>query len=472
MGLFVNTNVSSLNAQRNLGHSSRGLATSIERISSGLRINSAGDDAAGLAISERFHSQIRGLSRAMRNANDAISLTQVAEGALQETTDILQRIRELSVQAANDVNTDSDRQAVQDEVDQLVDELNRIGDTTTFNRRNLLDGSFNDAFFHVGAFARETVRLSLRDARASSIGRHAGATGAAVSDDALVNGDVIVNGVTIRATQATDDTLSTSLATASAVAKASAINDSSEFHGVTARALPTQLTGVARMQGGQLDGDNYLVLNGVVITDFDVGPDDAGHELTRAINEHSGDTGVIASHGINGALVLTAEDGRNIDLRAVGNAAQIAGVPPVLVQTASIHLTSDEDIVLSGANEAWTGFGDDQRVAVSDVDAVSTIDLRSRQGANTAIEIIDRAIQDINDDRVQVGAVANRLQTTLDTLANSVERSTAARSQIIDADFAHETAQLSRYQILVQAGTSILGQANSQPQAALSLLQG
>ena len=177
MGLFINTNVSSLNAQRNLNGSTSALARSFQRLSSGLRINSAKDDAAGLAISTRFTSQIRGLNQAIRNTNDGISLAQTAEGALQESTNVLQRIRELAVQSANDSNSASDRESLDAEVQQLIDELNRIGNTTTFNGQRILDGSFIQSFFHVGANARETIGVAVRDARATALGRAAVAGG-------------------------------------------------------------------------------------------------------------------------------------------------------------------------------------------------------------------------------------------------------------------------------------------------------
>jgi len=252
MGLIINTNMSSLNAQRNLLFSTNKLAKSFQRLSSGLRINTAGDDAAGLAISERFTSQIRGLGQAIRNANDAVSLVQVTEGALQESTSILQRIRELAVQAASDVNTTADRESLQAEVDQLKDELKRIGDTTTFNGQKLLDGTFTDKYFHVGMNFRETVRVRVRDARSETIGRWAVQTGIQVTTNALAAGDVFLNGVTVRATRPEDDLLSTTYATGSAIAKAAAINDSTSFTGISAYANPAVRGGVGNIAGSNL----------------------------------------------------------------------------------------------------------------------------------------------------------------------------------------------------------------------------
>lgn len=327
MGLVVNTNVSALNAQRNLFHSTARLNKSFQRLSSGLRINTAGDDAAGLAISERFTTQIRGLSQAIRNANDAISLAQVAEGALQESTNVIQRMRELAVQAGNDTNTDQDRRAIQDEIDQLVLELDRIGNTTRFNSKVLLDGSFLDAYFHVGAYAQETVRVQIRDARAITVGRQATFTGINVTLNPLAAGDLTVNGVAIRATQPVDDTLSTAAQDASAIAKARAINDSTANTGVTAKVLPAQFTAPNPITGGILDGANNIVINGVIITGFTATPDDADGALLKAINEEFSRTGVRAFLDVNHHLALRAEDGRNIDVVVNGAAGAFLGVP-------------------------------------------------------------------------------------------------------------------------------------------------
>ncbi len=284
MGLIVNTNVAALNAQRNLLFSGGKLAKSFQRLSSGLRINTAGDDAAGLSISERFTSQVRGLNQSVRNANDAISLVQVAEGALQESTNILQRMRELAVQSASDVNTDADRQALQDEVGQLKAELERIGDTTTFNQQKVLDGSFLDKRFHIGMNFRENIGVRVDDSRAKTLGRTAVNTGTAVTTNGIAADDIAINNVTIRTTTAVDDSVSTSFATGSAIAKASAINDSTKFTGVSAYVNTTTRAGRAQVTGGQLDQTDYITINGKVITGISVVQGDADHTLVEAIN--------------------------------------------------------------------------------------------------------------------------------------------------------------------------------------------
>lgn len=472
MGLAVNTNIPALNAQRNLFHATLRLDKSFERLSSGLRINNAGDDAAGLAISERFTTQIRGLSQAIRNANDAISLAQVAEGALQESTDVIQRMRELSVQAANDTNTDADRRAIQDEIDQLVTELDRIGNTTRFNSKVLLDGTFLDAYFHVGAYFQETVRVQIRDARAITVGRQATFTGVNVPLNPLAAGDLTINGVAIRATLPVDDTLSTAAQDASAIAKARAINDSTDSTGVTAKVLPTEYTAPNAITGGALNGVDNLVINGVIITGFTAAGDDADTKLVRAINEEFSKTGVRASLDVNHHLKLVAEDGRNIDLVVNGAAGGMLGIPASTTQTGAINLYSENQIQLGGANEAFIGFAPAQLIGVTTVEAAATVSVLTRREANDSLLKLDRSLGQIAADRAGLGAFINRLQSTVSNLTNTVENSSAAKSRIMDTDFAKETTELTRNQIAQQAGISVLSQANSGPQQILSLLQG
>ena len=477
MGLIINTNVSSLNAQRNLLFSTGKLAKSFQRLSSGQRINTAGDDAAGLSISERFTSQIRGLNQSVRNANDAISLVQVAEGALQETTSILQRMRELSVQAASDVNTQADREALNEEISQLQQELGRIGESTTFNGQKLLDGSFQDKFFHVGMNFRESVRVRVRDARAETIGRWAVQTGNAVTTNALAAGDLFLNGVTVRSTRAQDDTVSTTFATGSAIAKAAAINDSTSFTGVSAYANPAVRASVASVAGGTLDQNDNIVINGVTITGLTVAADDANDSLIQAINAEFDETGVVAARDANGRIQLTANDGRNIELVFNGQGGVISGLAPNAalardVTTGTVTLHSEGQYQVTGNNEGFIGFQDNALIGVSTQQSIDKVDVSSRDGANLALLIIDRALKQVTADRAQLGAVQNRLDSTISNLTTVSENASAARSRILDADFALETANLARNQVLQQAGTSILAQANSSAQQVLSLLQG
>ena len=423
-----------------------------------------------MSISERFNSQIRGLTQGIRNANDSISLVQVAEGALQESTAVLQRMRELAVQAASDVNTAADRRAIQLEIAQLNDELQRIGDTTTFNQQKLLDGTFNDKFFHIGMNFQERVAVRIRDARSETIGRVASQTGGPVDTNVLNGDDLAINGISIRATVLSDDQISTTLRAASAIAKAEAINDSSEFTGVSAYVTKSERAASGEITGGVLDESNYIMINDRIFTGFRVEEGDANESLIDAINADLELTGVFAERDRNGQIVLSAADGRNIDVQAVGNADVITGLSTD-VTTASVRLISDNQFQLTGTNEVGVGFGDDAIVAVTVANSVKSLNVETREGANDALLILDRAISQVSSDRSELGAIQNRMQSTIANLASVTENAAAAKSRILDADFAAESAALARNQVLTQAATTILAQANQVPQQALSLLQ-
>ena len=478
MPLNINTNVASLSAQRNLGKSTKSLASSFQRLSSGLRINSAKDDAAGLAISSRFTAQIRGLNQAVRNTNDGISLAQTAEGALDESSNILQRVRELGVQAANDTNTQGDRESIQEEVSQLIGELDRIASTTNFNSNNILDGSFLGANFHVGANARETITVNLADARAGALGRQVRVTGTTgvstvAATGAFAAGDVTINSVVVRATEAADDTVSTTLNATSAIAKGTAINDSSEFTNVRAIVESAVVTGGA-ITATVLDSSNYIQINDQIVTGFQVQNNDADGSLVNAINAVASESGVVASLNSSQRLVLTAVDGRNIDVDQVLGGSATGLVDGVT--GGSLTLQSDEQVSLTLAATGAAklgGLGISGGTAVFGVNsdkAISTVDVTTRAGANLAIDIADVALDQVSKLRGQLGAVQNRLESTVNNLQATSENLSAARSRILDADFAEETAQFSRNQIIQQAGISVLAQANQQPQVALSLL--
>jgi flagellin len=512
MGLFINTNQSALNAQRRLTSTSSSLSRSFERLSSGLRINGAKDDAAGLSITNRFSAQIRGLNQAVRNSNDGISLAQTAEGALNETTNILQRIRELAVQAANDTNNSSDRASLQAEVDQLKSELDRISTTTNFNGNKLIDGSFLARDIQVGANVGETLSVSIAGASTDQLGRQArydtyDATNDAyttVSSDAIVGGNLSFSNAkgdfTIRDTVAADDQVSTTelgnFNNVSAVAKAAAINDSSISSGVRAIVGETTLSGGSRIAGDELDETDYLTLNGKEISGFTVESNDASGSLVDAINAESDDTGVIASLSDDGALQLTAADGRNIELSFSSEALSdnlgfsAAGVPSAsaavtfsvagggapnggsvaYVATGRITLQSDDLFQMTGGSLIGFADVDDAVYGVNSEKAMSSVDVSTRAGAIEALDIVDLAIEHVSSSRANLGALQNRLESTINNLSTTSENLTASRSRIMDADFAAETAMLSRNQIIQQAGVSILAQANQQPQIALALL--
>ncbi len=480
MGLYVNTNISSLNARRALNKTSGGMAKSFQRLASGLRINTAKDDAAGLQIASRLDAQVRGIGAAVRNTNDGISLAQTVEGALDESGNILQRIRELSVQAANDINTLEDRESIQAEVDQLVSELDRIANTTTFNNQKVLDGSFTGAKFHVGANARETISVGVQDARSDKLGqqaRYSSANDIQIEGGAqeLQDNDVVINGVTIRATDETDDQLSTTLNNASAISKAAAINDSTEFTGVRAIVDSTVVVGSGDITAVTLDSTNNLTINGEVITSVRIQNNDSDGTLVNAINAHADDTGVVASLDEDHRLVLEAADGRNVEVTVSGNATRlgIAAAAGTTVTGGRLTLQSEDQFFMDG--NAIDKLGDvggagATLFGVNGDLSVRNVDLTSREGANTAIEIVDVAISQVSSIRADLGAIQNRMESTIRNLQTGAENLSAAKSRIKDADFAHETAEFAKNQILQQAGVSILSQANQAPNVALSLI--
>jgi len=381
MALVINTNVMSLNAQRNLTTSGSQLATALQRLSSGLRINSAKDDAAGLAITERMTSQIRGLNQAVRNANDGISLAQTAEGALGEIANNLQRIRELAVQASNASNSQSDREALNAEVQQLLAEIDRVANTTQFNNVKILDGSFTGQVFQVGANAGETISV-----------------GAIIDANTAAIGSVDVAKSTINVSSLTD--FNTAIAA-----------------------------------GG-------LTINGVDIGAIDAASsaDHRAQQLISAINAKYAETGVSAE--------LSA-DGTQIVLTGAGN-IEIAG---------------------STNDAAVAGWANDDTIAAAPTSGISTLNVTTFGDAQTAIRQVDEALTQINSARADLGAVQNRFVSVVANLQTAAENLSASRSRILDADFAAETAALTRAQILQQAGTAILAQANAVPQNVLSLLR-
>lgn len=476
MSLTINTNVASLNAQRNLGASQMDLNKSMQRLSSGLRINSAKDDAAGLAISDRMTAQIRGLNQAARNANDGISLAQTAEGALQESTNILQRMRELAVQSANDTNTSSDRASLQSELSQLQAELDRIATTTTFNGQRLLDGSFSGGTFQVGANAGETITFGISSAKASSIGAIAEDTGTEVTGSAATDITVALgSSAAVNISSSNDFAVSgdTYRDGTSAYAKAAALNDAG-LPGFSATASTSGDTTWADV-GGSATDTYTLAVNGVSIySGADASTAITITDVRDAINLHSSDTGVAASVN-GGTLTLTAADGRNIyiaesetsgDGRGIANGSGDFADAATDTYRGTLTLSATDTIDLGGTI-AELGYTTD--IAV-DTNGVDSIDISTRAGAETAMKRVDSALATIDSIRGGLGAVQNRFESTIANLNNVSENLSAARSRILDADIAQETSAMTKNNILQQAGVSILAQANQAPQLALSLL--
>ena len=379
MASFINTNINSLNAQRNLGMSQSSLATSMQRLSSGLRINSAKDDAAGLAISERMTTQVRGLNQAARNANDGISLAQTAEGALGQVSDNLQRIRELAVQSSNSTNTATDRAAMQKEVAQLQSEVQRVATQTQFNGTNLLDGSFTSKSFQVGANAGQSINVnSIANVQTANLGsaKFAEAIGTAALDATSTTTGLTINGVAIADV-----------------------------------AVPASGATAAGQQSS----------------------------IVSAINDKSDQTGVFASVDGTGVLKLSS-------LKAATDITVVPGT------STNLNVTT-------------------ATAASATAKTLSNVDISTFVGAQQALGIADASLNTVNSTRADLGAIQNRFSSVVANVQTSAENLTASRSRIQDADFAAETANLSRAQVLQQAGTAMVAQANQLPQGVLALLR-
>lgn len=534
MALTVNTNVASLNAQRNLGSSSSSLATSLERLSSGSRINSAKDDAAGLQISNRLTSQINGLSVAVKNANDGISLAQTAEGALQESTNILQRMRDLALQSANGGNGDAERKALNDEVVQLKNELDRISTTTKFGSKSLFDGGFAENI-QVGAQANETISVKIGSFRTTDLGT----TASRDATKASLTAGAAPTSLTIAATTVTtpqvDGTASTLVGAAPArLDFDNSAGDSSDanatieinFDGNSESVL---LDGVyadnqeladainAGLVGTSLEGLVTATDNGTGITLTEVDATSlysgsavtvtAGADATVVFGASTANTGTAGTPAVtaagnnqfdiavNGgtASTITIDAGTyttlesladNINQQIAADAGLKGEVRATVSEGKLQFVTTDTgsaaDITVTettGATGGITNLGFTTGATAAGVDegaqaanSVEKIDITTVDGAQAAIATIDAALQEVDVTRASLGAIQNRFDSTISNLQNVSENASAARGRIQDTDYAAETANLTKNQILQQAGTAILAQANQLPQAVLSLL--
>ncbi len=541
MSQVINTNIASLNAQRNLNATSGSLQTSLQRLSSGLRINSAKDDAAGLAISERFTAQIRGLDQARRNANDGISLSQTAEAALQSSGDILQRIRELAIQSANATNSSGDRAALNAEVQQLTQELQRIATTTEFNGQKLLDGSFTSAKFQVGANANQTITATSGNFQTNAFGNYR--IGGLATSSGTPNGvgDLVVGsnadgqlttGVTGNTSGIQGDTITianslgskelTYPAGASAEDIANRINQAET--GVRASALTSFVLGADDENGTDqfLQGSSYSfhlasdtaagqAPDSFVTVSFSIGGSASGvgasssahlSAAVQAFNDVSGRTGFVAriveTDNGNFGIQLTSEAGK--DLR-ITNDSQTGN--DIAIENLSVldgDATTSGTIVSLAAQGSAGGWGDTESVwltgqlildsdrsfslTTSETDILlnagtvggqlqtaERMDISTVDAANRTLAIVDSALSAVTNQRARYGALQSRFENTISNLQSTSENLSASRSRIRDADFAAETANLTRAQILQQAGTAMLAQANQIPQQVLQLLQ-
>ncbi len=503
MASTINTNVASLTAQRNLGTSQTSLNTSIQRLSSGLRINSAKDDAAGLAISERFTGQIRGLNQAVRNANDGISLAQTAEGALKASGDILQRVRELAVQSANASNSASDRQALQAEVGQLVSELDRISQTTEFNGAKLLNGSFGTQQFQVGANANQTIVAATANLRTSVYGnnQNTSANGSGSGASATSWGTNGVTGGTLAVNGALGSKNITITANDTAKAMADNINLQTANTGVTASArteAQLSFTSVGAYTF-ELRADNAPTSPALGQTvSFNVTALNTADGLSNAvsaINEQASKTGITASlNSTNDGVVLTSASGQDIGIyksatsganagavniqklqangTAIGAADTLAAASGADQSTVSGYVVLDSDKSFSTNATTTNAFNTTAPAdSASDLQEVANLDVTTFKKATEALKTVDSGLAFINGERAKLGALQSRFETSIGNLQVTSENLSASRSRILDADFAAETANLSRAQILQQAGTAMVAQANQLPQGVLALLR-
>ena len=496
MAATINTNVASLTAQRNLGTSQMSMNTAIQRLSSGLRINSAKDDAAGLAISERFTSQIRGLNQAVRNANDGISLAQVAEGAMGAAGNILQRVRELAVQSANASNSAGDRQALQQEVGQLVAELDRISQTTEFNGAKLLDGTFGTQQFQVGANANQTIVAATANLRTSVYGNNqnvasngsgigASATQATAGTNGVTTGLVSISGYLGTGTL-------TVAANASAKTTADQINAVKADTGVTATArTEVRLGGMAAIGSYSLTlvGDNTAAgaERTVSFSLTSATGTDRLSAAVSAINEQAAKTGINASLNSDGSqIILSNATGNNIVVGDTTNANAAAvtvtaydaagastGTATTLAADANVENVNTGGYIVLDSEKSFavTSASNQLDAGGSTLQTVASLDVTTFSKATEALKTVDSSLAFINGERAKLGALQSRFESSIASLQITSENLSASRSRILDADFAAETANLSRAQILQQAGTAMVAQANQIPQGVLALLR-
>jgi flagellin len=489
MGFNINTNIGAMNAHMMSLGNNKELDKSLAALSSGLRINKASDDASGLAIANQLRSQAQGLGQAISNANDGINLAQTADGALEEYTNIINTIRTKAIQASSDGQNADSRMAIQRDINKLLEEADNIAKTTSFNGMQLLDGSYSNKNFQIGAYSNETVGLSISSARTTTMGQFAQKESVAVNNTAT-SANIVINGTALGVSATgTDATLNDLAESAdSAMMKAVEINEVSSVTGVTADAN-TEVKGVSGVGGGSFAaGDVYL--NGVDLGAVTFSANDSSGSLVSAFNKISDKTGVTASIADGGKLVLTSEDGSNVQLGGAASsgtdlsAAELTslGFTNIDVNGAgsaayaeisrgTITLESDNAITINAhadvANIGFAAAGE----SVSVANGLSTADVTTYEAAQLTIKKTDHALKQIDTIRSDIGSVQNQLESTVRNISVTQVNVTAAESTIRDVDFAAESANLQKRNILAQSGVYALSQANSAQQNVMRLLQ-
>jgi flagellin len=504
MALQINTNVGALMASASASSASKSMATSMNRLATGMRINTAADDAAGVAIASRLTSEIRGTNQAVRNAADGQALIDTAEGAQTEIVNILQRMRELSVQAANDTNSSDDRLALNDEVEQLTAELDRIADTTTWAGQKLLDGSFVTKTLQIGADIGQSLNVSQKSMRASDIGEFkidtTAVTMVAAANVGAATNTLTSTGVTVLGKDGT--AAATVAAKSSAATLAAAINTDTSSTGVKASAHTAIRFSMSGTPAGQTSmslqgGGSAVVVSATVTSDSDLSA------LLSAVNTYSSTTGVTAEFdgSDKSKLIFREANGDNINIldftstsaAPAGLTSSIekqsnyegtawAGSPVTLtsggaadstIATGVVRMSSSNSFTISGdTGVATSGYNGASATAASTLSTVAAVSISTQSGATSAIGVIDTALGMVSESRAALGAVSNRLDSTISNLTNISANLEAGRSSIQDADFAAESTNLAKNQILSQASTAMLAQANASKQGVLQLLQG
>ncbi|AZF22602.1 MULTISPECIES: flagellin [unclassified Pseudomonas] len=472
MALTVNTNIASITTQGNLNKAGGALATSMQRLSSGLRINSAKDGAADLGIATRMTSQINGLGQAIKNANDGISIAQTAEGAMQASTDILQKMRTLALSSATGSLSNDDRKSNNDEYQALTSELTRIAQTTTFGGQKLLDGSYGTKSIQVGANANETIGLSLENVAANNIGsQQINSLGIAPSTTGVAGGAIAVTGngqtssITVGAGAAAK-TIAAQLNGAVGGLSATASTEAQFVVGAGAAAAPASFTMTVGGQATTFVGvkdtaslADQLKSNSAKLG-ISVNYDEA--KQTLSVKSDTGENLSFSASTAAGTITVATKDGAG----AFGTGVALADG---LIATGAVNMNSSKGYSLEGAGV--TGVFGAATSAASAKTSVSQTDVTDATKAQNAVSVIDQAIATISSSRSGLGAVQNRLTSTVDNLSNIQKNSTAARSTLQDVDFASEAAELTKQQTLQSASTAILSQANQLPSAVLKLLQ-
>ncbi len=477
MGFRINTNIGAMNAHRNAVQNNVSLDKSLERLSSGLRINTAADDASGLAIANQLKSQATGLGQAIRNANDGVGVMQTADGALDEYENIINTVRTKSIQAASDGQNADSRKAIQSDIDKLMQEANNIAKTTSFNGQKLLDGSFQNKAFHIGAYSEETVGINISNTQTNTIGRHVDTTGSAAVDSVAftaagaltINTDALTAAVKVGATSADlggdNDTVSIAHSADSAWAKAGAINAVSTKTEVTAIAS-TEVDGAAVASGTIKAGD--LTINGIDIGAVDVKASDSDGALMNAINAQTSKTGVIATNE-GGKLVLRSNDGSDVLVSGATAVSATTGIKQA-INRGKVTLVSDHNVQMT-AGASHVGFASGAKLSGETSSTLSKIDVTTRDSAEKAIRTTDSALKQLDAIRSNIGSTQNQLESTVRNISVTQVNVTAAESQIRDVDFAAESANFAKHNILAQSGAYAMSQANAVQQNVLRLLQ-